>query len=235
MSSQTTMFHTQTYQKPKLKLLPIRERPAYRVRNDSSQCNLKELLAAIVGGQYQIEIAQALMERFGGIRRLLNATTFELAQVHHLGEATATRLKAALALALKVTEPTEPNPRISSPEDAVEIVRPLLAHREQEYLVVVLLSTRNEVLDIVEIVHGSANSAQIRVAEVFRPAIRRNAVAIIVAHNHPSGDPSPSPDDVAITKAIVETGKTLDIEVLDHVIVGQGSRFVSLKKRGLGF
>lgn len=233
MTAQTSMF-PQTYQMPRLKLLPIRERPAYRVQSDPAQCSLSELLATIVGGQYQIEIAQALVERFKGIRNLINATTFELTQVHHLGEATATRLKAALALALRVTEPVEPKPGIHCPEDIDEIVRPLLAHREQEYLVVILLNTRSRIIDVVEICHGNLNTMQVRIAEVFRPAIRQNAASIVVAHNHPSGDPTPSPDDVAITRVLVKTGKALDIEVLDHVIVGQGSNFTSLRKSGLG-
>jgi DNA repair protein RadC len=105
---------------------------------------------------------------------------------------------------------------------------------EQEVLRVILLDSRNRVMDVVELYRGSLNSSQVRVGELFRPAIRRNAAALIVVHNHPSGDPTPSPDDVAITRAIVQAGKLLDIEVLDHLVIGRG-RFVSLKERGLGF
>jgi DNA repair protein RadC len=105
---------------------------------------------------------------------------------------------------------------------------------EQEYLEVMLLDTRNRVLDIVEIYHGSVNSSQVRVGELFRPAIQRMAPAIIALHNHPSADPTPSPDDVAVTRAMVQAGKLLDIQLLDHLIIG-GNRFVSLKERGLGF
>ncbi len=105
---------------------------------------------------------------------------------------------------------------------------------EQEHLRVMLLDTRNRVIDVVEVYHGNLNSAQVRVAEVFRDAIRRNAAAIIVCHNHPSNVPDPSPDDVAVTRAIVQAGKLLDIETLDHLIICLG-RFVSLKERGLGF
>jgi len=105
---------------------------------------------------------------------------------------------------------------------------------EQEHLRVFLLDTRNHVLDIVEVYKGSVNSSQIRVGELFKPAVRQNATAIIVAHNHPSGDPTPSPDDVAVTRAIVQAGKLLNVDVLDHLVIGQG-RWVSLKERGLGF
>ena len=85
-----------------------------------------------------------------------------------------------------------------------------------------------------EVYQGSLNSSWIRIAEVFRDAVRINAAAVIIAHNHPSGDPTPSPEDVAVTKAIVEAGKLLDIEVLDHLVIGQG-RYVSMKAKGLGF
>jgi DNA repair protein RadC len=105
---------------------------------------------------------------------------------------------------------------------------------EQEYLKVMLLDTRNHVIDVVEVYHGSVNSSQVRVGELFRPALQRMAPAIIAVHNHPSSDPTPSPDDVAVTRAMVQAGKLLDITVLDHLVIG-GSRFVSLKERGLGF
>ncbi len=99
---------------------------------------------------------------------------------------------------------------------------------------VLLLDTRNHLLDIMEIYKGSVNTAHVRVGEVFKAAVRRNAPAIIVTRNQPSGDPTPSPDDVAITRAIVQAGKLMDVDVLDHLVIGQG-RYVSLKERGLGF
>ncbi len=105
---------------------------------------------------------------------------------------------------------------------------------EQEHLRVMLLDRRNRVLDTVEIYKGSVNSSQMRVGEIFKEAIRQNASALIVIHNHPSGDPTPSPDDVAVTRAIVQAGKLLDMDVLDHMVIGQG-KWVSLKERGLGF
>jgi DNA repair protein RadC len=105
---------------------------------------------------------------------------------------------------------------------------------EQEELRVILLDTRNSVMDVVTVYKGSLNSSQVRVGELFKEAIRRNAAAVILIHNHPSGDPTPSPDDVAVTRAIVEVGKLLDIEVLDHLVIGAG-RYISLKERGLGF
>jgi len=105
---------------------------------------------------------------------------------------------------------------------------------EQEELRVVLLDTRNRLLSIETIYKGSLNSSQVRVGELFKDAIRRNAASIIVVHNHPSGDPTPSPDDIALTRVITQAGKMLDVEVVDHLVIGQG-RYVSLKERGLGF
>ena len=104
----------------------------------------------------------------------------------------------------------------------------------QEHLRVLLLDTRNHVLDIVEVYRGSVNSSQVRVGEVFKAAVRRGSTAVIIVHNHPSGDPTPSPDDVAVTRAFVQAGKLLDVEVLDHLVIGQG-KWVSLIERGLGF
>ena len=105
---------------------------------------------------------------------------------------------------------------------------------EAEHLRVILLDRRNRVLDIQEVYKGSVNSSQVRVGELFKEAVRINASGIIVIHNHPSGDPTPSPDDVAVTRAIVQAGKLLDIDVLDHLVIGMG-KWVSLKEKGLGF
>lgn len=100
---------------------------------------------------------------------------------------------------------------------------------------VILLNTRNHVMEVTRLYKGSVNSSQVRVGEVFKTAIARQASAIIVAHNHPSSDVSPSPDDVAVTRAIVQAGKLLNIDVLDHIVVGAGGKFTSMKERGLGF
>ena len=120
------------------------------------------------------------------------------------------------------------------PADAAALVQYEMSALEQEHLRVILLDRRNRVMETVEVYRGSVNSSQIRVGEVFKEAIRKNASALIVIHNHPSGDPTPSPDDVAVTRAIVQAGKLLDVDVLDHLVIGHG-KWVSLKERGLGF
>ena len=220
--------------RPRLPNLPLREQPGYRVSMDAEGCNLVELLAAVIGGPRQVEIAEALAARFKDVRALTHAHIEELTSIYGVGEHTAVRIKAALALGKRLLEPPELRPTINSPRDAAAIVQPMIGHCEQEYLLVIVLNTRNQVMDVAEVYHGSVNQSQVRIAEVFKPAIRQNAPAIILAHNHPSSDTSPSPDDIAITRAIVEAGRLLDIQPLDHLIVGCGG-WTSLKERNLGF
>jgi len=223
------------YEQPQLKSLPLREQPAYRVSQNAAACNLTELMAAVIGGPKQIEISQALLAHFGGdIRRLYQAHPAELETVKGISQATAVRIKAALNLGLRLNLPDEERPAINSPADAAALVQYEMGLLEKEHLRVLLLDRRNRVLEIVEVYQGSVNSSQVRVGEIFRAAVQRLASAIVVAHNHPSGDPTPSPDDVAVTRAIVQGGKLLDIEILDHLVIGH-SRWVSLKERGLGF
>jgi DNA repair protein RadC len=130
-------------------------------------------------------------------------------------------------------QPTE-RPIISSPADAANLIMPFISNLDHEELWVILLDTRNRVLRLVKLYQGSINSSQVRISEVFREAIIENAPAIILAHDHPSGDPTPSPDDLAVTRAVVQAGKLLDVDVLDHMVIAQG-RWVSLKERGLVF
>jgi DNA repair protein RadC len=192
-------------------------------------------MAAVIGGQRQIEIAQELLTFFqNDIRRLFQAHPAELAKVKGISQATAVRIKAALNLGLRLNLPNEERTTINSPADAAALVQYEMSLLEKEHLRVLLLDRRNGVLDIVEIYQGSVSSSQVRVGEIFQAAIGRHASAIVVVHTHPSGDPTPSPDDVAVTRAIVQAGKLLDIELLDHLVIGHG-KWVSLKERGLGF
>lgn len=178
------------YEQSKLKSLPLREQPAYRVTQNASACNLTELMAAVIGGQKQIEISQALLARFDGdIRRLYQAHPAELAKVKGINQATAIRIKAALNLGLRLNLPNDERPIINSPADAAALVQYEMALLEQEHLRVLLLDTRNHVMDIVEVYRGSVNSSQVRVGEIYRAAVGRLAAAIVVVHNHPSGAP----------------------------------------------
>lgn len=226
--------HPHIYNLPRLKHLPVREQPAFRVSKDPDACSLAELLAVIIGGSNQIESAEQLLDQFGTIRKIAQAHVDEIARIPAISNLTALRLKAALALGRKLLQPEDERPIIQSPDDAAQILMPMLAHREQEYMMVMPLDTRNRLLDVIEVYHGSLNSSMVRVGELFKPALQRNAAAILIAHNHPSTDPRPSSEDVSVTRAIVQAGKLLDVSVLDHLVIGL-SQWVSLKEKGLGF
>jgi DNA repair protein RadC len=227
--------NTPKYDPPKLNFLPVCEQPAFRVTHFAQACNLTELLAVLIGGQKQIELAQTLMAEFGGdVRRLYQAHPSELSHVKGVSVTVAVRIAAAFNLGLRLNNPPPESTTITSPADAAALVQYEMGLLEKEHLRIILLDRRNRVIDIVEIYKGSVNSSQVRVAEVFKPAIQRMASAIILIHNHPSGDPTPSPEDVALTRAIVQSGKLLDIDIMDHLIIG-ANRWSSLKERGLGF
>jgi DNA repair protein RadC len=213
-----------------------RERLAKHGPRALSNAELLAILLRVgVSGENAVQVGQRLLLKFGGVTGLHRAGFDEVCDQHGVGPAKAAQIKAALELGHRLSlESPEERPTVHSPEDAVALVRYDMSALEQEQLRVMMLDTRNRVLDIAEVYQGSLNSSQVRIGELFKSAIRRNAAAVIVIHNHPSGDPTPSPDDVAITRAIVQAGKLLDIDVLDHLVIGAG-RHVSLKERGLGF
>ena len=193
------------------------------------------LLRVGVKGENAVMVGQRLLKKFGGLTGLHRAPFSDLKKQHGLGVAKAAHIKAAIELGRRLTiESPEERPTINSPADAAVLVQYEMSALEQEHLRVMLLDRRNRLLETVEVYKGSVNSSQVRVGELFKEAVRKNASAIIVIHNHPSGDPTPSPDDVAVTRAIVQAGKLLDVEVLDHLVIGQ-NKWVSLKERGLGF
>jgi DNA repair protein RadC len=223
-----------------IKDLKEEERPRERLAKLGPQSlTTAELLAILlrvgVVGESAVQVGQRLLHTFGGISGIHRATFDELSNQKGIKLAKAAQIKAAIELGRRlVLESPEERPTIHSPAEAAELVQYEMSVLEQEELRVLLLDTRNRVLHIETVYRGSVNSSQVRVAELFKSAIRRNATNIIVIHNHPSGDPTPSPDDVAITRAILQAGELLDVKLLDHIIVGSG-KFVSLKERGLAF
>jgi len=216
---------------PSLRIL--RETPQARVLDAGHKAasNL-ELIATLIGDP---DLALQVLAHFPTLRDLVNASAIELQAVAGIGPRRAALLKAAIELGHRtITDRPEERPQIRSPGDAASILIPQMGHLEQEELRVMLLDTRNRVIDVVTIYKGSVNTAMVRIAEVLRPAVRLNCPAIIVAHNHPSTDTSPSPEDVALTKELIQSGALLDVEVLDHLIVCQ-TGFASMKERGLAF
>jgi DNA repair protein RadC len=230
MNTQLSMMPDVTVHKT-----PLRETAVWRVAYGADTPALADLLAVLIGGNQAEVAAERLLARFGQASEIDAAPADELAATPGISRTTAARLKAALALGRRLMDPPEERVTIRSPGDAAALLKPLLIGKDQEYLYVLLLDTRNRVIGApLEIYHGSLNTSLIRVGELFKNAVRINAAAIVVGHNHPSGDPSPSPEDVAVTRALVEAGKLLDISLLDHIVVGN-PRWVSLKERGLGF
>lgn len=225
---------------PTIKELPSSERPRERLLHyGANALSTAELLAIILRtgtrDENVVRLAQRLLISYGGLAGLARANTAELSAERGLGPAKTTQLKAALELGRRLlAESPGERPQIRSPADAANLVMSEMSLLEQEHLRVMLLDTKNHVLASPTIYIGSLNTSLVRVGELFREAIRANAAALIVLHNHPSGDPTPSPEDVAITRQIAEAGRLLGVEVIDHLIIGR-QRFVSLKERGLGF
>lgn len=215
------------------------ERPRERLaRLGSKSLSNAELLAILLGsgvaGENAVQVAQRLLDTFDGVTGLHRADFDDVCAQHGIATARTATIKAALELGFRMKLETIDRVSIQSPEDAAHLIVQEMSALEQEELWVMHLNTRNHYMTTDTVYRGSLNSSQVRVGELFKGAVRRNTATIIVAHNHPSGDPTPSPDDIAVTRAIVEAGKLLDIEVLDHLVIG-GGKFVSLKQRGLGF
>ncbi|MBC8279828.1 MAG: DNA repair protein RadC [Chloroflexi bacterium] len=226
---------------PTIREMPTGERPRERlVEYGSKNLSNTELIAILLrtgySGENVIALSSRLLTRFGGLAGLGKAAFAELCGEKGLSEAKTCQLLAALELGRRfVSLAPEERIIISTPQDAANLVSGEMAILDQEHLRVILLNTRNEVLSTHEIYVGNVNSSVVRPSEIFRPAVRNNAPSLIVVHNHPSGNPAPSDDDIAITKDLVEAGKILGIDVLDHLVIGSGQRYVSMNENGQGF
>ncbi len=220
--------------------LPEGTRPRERLARLGAQAlSDAELIAIILRSGAQginvIDMATDLMRYYRTLPMLARASFTDLQQHHGVGQAKAAQILAAIELGRRVMRADpEDRPRVDSPETVARFLMSELAYAEQEHVKLVLVDTRNRVIASPTIYKGTLNSATIRIAEIFRAALRHNAAGIILAHNHPSGDPTPSPEDVILTRRIVEVGKLLDVEVFDHLILGH-NRWVSMKDRRLGF
>lgn len=209
----------------------IRDSSVQRAQSDPGACSYQELLTAVIGVPKAAAVAERILTRYPTPFDLGRAGASDLVAIPGVGPQTAAALRAACELARRSAAP-HPSQPIRSAADADALLRPHLAHREQEYLYVLHLNTRNHLIgDPLQVYHGSLNTSLIRIGEVFRQAIKHNASGIIVAHNHPSGDVSPSADDLAVSRAMREAGALLDIALLDHLILGQAD-YISLRERG---
>ncbi|MFT4037288.1 MAG: DNA repair protein RadC [Thermomicrobiales bacterium] len=216
------------------------ERPRERLKlRGPASLSDGDLLAIILNtgivGETVTDLSQRLLAEQGGLRGLFRMEVSELAGLRGLGDAKAVRLKAALELGRRLAALSpEDRQQVTSPDDVANLLLIEMGALEQEQLRVVLLDTKHRILGTRTVYQGSVNQAQVRIGEVYRDAVRQNATAIVAAHNHPSGDPTPSAADVALTVELVRAGEMLDIDLLDHLIIGQG-RWLSLRRLGLGF
>jgi DNA repair protein RadC len=220
--------------------LPVDERPRERLlRLGPQSLTTAELLAILLrtgtSRDGVLEVASRLLKEHAGLRGLASADLVTLSEQHGVGNAKATTIAAAFELGRRLAlEGDDVRHRVNGPADIARLLQAEMELLQQEELRLIVLDTKHQVLSTMMLYRGSVNAAGGRVAEVFREAVRRNATAIAVAHNHPSGDPNPSRDDVEFTKSLVEAGQLIEVDVLDHLVFGHG-RYVSMRERKLGF
>lgn len=220
--------------------LPPTERPRERLAaRGAAGLTTAELIALVWGsgarGLGAVDLAEEALARHDGLAGLARASELELVDLPGVGVAKAAQLTASFELGRRLAA-AWPSGRwaVRSPRDVADRLLPLMGHLEREELRVVLLNTRNAVLKVVTVYQGNVSSSLVRVGELFRDAVRINAAGAILVHNHPSGDPTPSPDDLHLTAEALAAGRLLDIELLDHLVIGHDA-FVSLRDRGVGF
>jgi DNA repair protein RadC len=220
--------------------IPLLERPRERLaaRGPAGLASA-ELIALIWGsgarGIGAVDLAEVALARHDGLAGLARASELELVDLPGVGAAKAAQLTAAFELGRRVLADW-PAGRwtVRSPRDVAERLVPAMGHLEREELRVVLLNAKNAVLKTATVYQGNVSSSLVRVGELFRDAVRINAAGAILVHNHPSGDPTPSPDDLHLTAEALAAGRLLDIELLDHLVIGHDA-WVSLRDRGVDF
>lgn len=219
--------------------LPLNERPRERLLKLGVEAlSTQELLALILGrgvrGESVWITAQNLLTTFGNLRAIADASIAELNKVKGIGLAKATQIKAAFELSkrLENVSAQSSSTKIKCPEDVIKAVRNKLKGKKKEYFLVLSLDTRNHPIDVQTVSIGSLDSSIVHPREVFKEAISSCAASVIFVHNHPSGDPEPSEEDIKLTKRLVEVGEIMGIEVLDHVIVCDRN-YMSMKAKNL--
>jgi len=220
-----------------IKDYPVNERPRERLIGHGPESLTNQELIAIIlrtgtKDESVLQLSQKLIQHFDGLRMLKHASLEELTSLKGIGKAKAIQLLASLELGRRIATLQEVERYvIRSPEDGANYVMEEMRFLSQEHFVCIYLNTKNQVLFRKTIFIGSLNSSIVHPREVFKEALKRSAASIICVHNHPSGDPTPSREDIDVTKRLVECGKMMGIELLDHIIIGE-KRYVSLKEKG---
>lgn len=223
----------------RIKDLPQHERPRERLRDlGPAALSNSELLAILLrtgtARFTAIELASNLLSRFGSLNNLAQMSVAELGREHGMGVAKSAQVLAALELGRRTASWRDgARPCITCPEDAANLLRAEMQALKKEVMKILLLNSKNEVVKVMQISEGSLNSTVLHPRETFREAVREAAAAVVLAHNHPSGDPEPSGDDIAVTREFRKVGAMLGIEVLDHIILGNNGRFASMRERGV--
>jgi len=218
--------------------LPKPERPRERLQKFGPEAlSAQELLALVIGRgipkKSVMNIAQELLAKFGNVKAIGQATIEELSQIKGIGLAKAAQIKACFELGRRGDlEPEMINFDIKNPESVVKAIRASIKDKAKEHFKLILLNPRNKIIGISTISIGTLNASLVHPREVFKDAIVHSAASVVLAHNHPSGNPEPSEDDLKITKKLVESGKILGIEVLDHIVIAKNG-FFSFKEKGL--
>jgi len=219
--------------------LPLSERPRERLSKLGSEAlSSQEILALILGrgtrGESVIVTAQKLLSRFGNLKNLASASVEELTQIKGIGPAKAAQIKATFELSKRLENSSSETTKITvkSPEDVVKTARNLLKGKKREHFLVICLDTRNHLIKTSTVSIGSLDCSIVHPREVFKDAISSSAASVIFIHNHPSGDPTPSEDDIKMTKRLIEAGEIIGIEVLDHIIICD-SEHLSMKAKNL--
>ncbi|MFB1080534.1 DNA repair protein RadC [Jeotgalibacillus sp. JSM ZJ347] len=213
------------------------DKPRERFINQGPQSLSNQELIAILlrtGSKEEsvINLANKLLQEFNGLRSLKEASFNELTSIKGIGHAKAVQVLAAVEVGRRIANITfEDRFTIRSPEDGATFLMNEMRFLTQEHFVALYLNTKNQIIHQQTIFIGSLNASIVHPREVFKEAFKRSAASIICAHNHPSGDPSPSKEDIDVTRRLVECGKMIGIEVLDHLIIGE-KKYVSLKEKG---
>jgi len=219
--------------------LPASERPRERLQKFGAEAlSAQEILAVILGrgisGESVMVTAQRLLSKFGSLKGIAGASLEELSGVKGIGLAKAAQIRAVFELVSRIEDyhDSEKREMVKTPEDVVAQVRSRLKSKKKEYFLALLLDTRNQLIRVAEISVGSLDSSIVHPREVFKEAISASAASVIFAHNHPSGDPEASEDDISLTKRLADAGEIMGIDVLDHVIIGD-RKYLSLKREGM--